>query len=264
MRRRMANTRVRSDAGPVFPRAGQIRELAADLSRGAAWTPASLFTSESGDWWLPTPGYVFTDAGTTAATNDGDALYQINGQRGTINFVQTSAGARPTLQLAEINGNPTVRHDGTNDVFADISITLPNPFELTWFGAVKTPSDTRGLWHRAADDPSVSISGSRYYLNSHGASLSECNTSVMVADSWHSLIARARNASRNIWVDGSVDGTNSAADTGPTGAVSISPFQWDAGSITFSKDWACWGYIARYLTDDEMALLATYLGGLIA
>lgn len=242
------------------------------IESGSIWTPANLYTTESGDWWLPTPGYVFEDAGVTAATDDGDALYQISGQRGVINLVQSSAAARPTLQLAEVNGNPAFRFDGTDDLFGTFSLTLPNPGELSFFAAFKSTSASGHFFQPEhatnGEDPSSEFAGGALYLNGGNGPPNYPEISIgSMTGSWKEAILRDRGATHQIWTGGVEAASSSSAVTYRTGATTIQPFrrgELDNAIGFFTGDIACCGFITRYLTDAEMALLSTYLGGLIA
>ena len=85
-----------SAAAPAF--------VPTDISGLALWLDASDETT------------LFTDAGTTAVTADGDAVYQWNDKSGNARHVsQTTAGNRPLYKTGVLNSKSVLRFDGTND-----------------------------------------------------------------------------------------------------------------------------------------------------
>lgn len=64
--------------------------------------------------------YMFTDAGTTKVSSDGDAIYQVNDKSGNNNHAtQSTAGSRPLYKTGIKNSLPVARFDGTDD-FLDV------------------------------------------------------------------------------------------------------------------------------------------------
>lgn len=81
-----------------------------DRSRGALlavppWTPADLGSALK--WWMDPRVGIYTDAGSTPATADGDSIYRWVCQASGMIFDQSSSGARPTLRIGA-NGKPAV------------------------------------------------------------------------------------------------------------------------------------------------------------
>lgn len=81
-----------------------------DRSRGALlavppWTPADLGSALK--WWMDPRVGIYTDAGSTPATTDGDLIYRWVCQASGMIFDQSSSGARPTLRIGA-NGKPAV------------------------------------------------------------------------------------------------------------------------------------------------------------
>jgi hypothetical protein len=68
--------------------------------------------------WLKADAGVFTDAGTTPATADGDAIGQWNDQSGNSNHFSQTLTKRPLLKLGVngINSKPTILFDGSDDL----------------------------------------------------------------------------------------------------------------------------------------------------
>jgi len=66
-------------------------------SRGVAWTPASLGAALV--WWMDPNFGIYTDAGTTPATADGDLIYRWVCRASGMIFDRTADGNRPTLKI---------------------------------------------------------------------------------------------------------------------------------------------------------------------
>lgn len=82
---------------------------------GAAWTPASI----SGCYlWLDfsDSNTLFTDAGSTNVSSDGDAIYQANDKSGSGNHaIQSTAANRPLYKTNIQNSLSASLFDGSND-----------------------------------------------------------------------------------------------------------------------------------------------------
>lgn len=74
-----------------------------------AYSPIALYAADRG---------VYTDAGTTPATLNGDAIYQWNDQSGNgYHLTQATLAKRPTLSLTGgPNSKPIITGDGTDDL----------------------------------------------------------------------------------------------------------------------------------------------------
>lgn len=87
------------------------------LSRRAAaggWAPTDLASLTA--WYdFSDADTLFTDAGSTKVTTDGDLIYQANDKSGNdYHMVQTTEDARPPYKVAQQNGLSTALFDGTN------------------------------------------------------------------------------------------------------------------------------------------------------
>ena len=60
----------------------------------APWTPADLGSALK--WWMDPSAGIYTDAGSTPATADGDLIYRWVCQASGMIFDQSTSGARPT------------------------------------------------------------------------------------------------------------------------------------------------------------------------
>jgi len=66
--------------------------------------------------WLKGNTSVFSDAGTTPAVNL-DPVYQWNDLSGNVRHaIQASAGSRPQFKTNNLNGKPTIKCDGVDDI----------------------------------------------------------------------------------------------------------------------------------------------------
>ncbi|WP_149304987.1 LamG-like jellyroll fold domain-containing protein [Pareuzebyella sediminis] len=82
--------------------------------------------SENLQGWWKADGQIYSDAGTTLATNS-DPIYQwsdfsSNGN----NFIQVNSGERPLFSAATLNFNPQAIFDGTEFMDASATTGLPN------------------------------------------------------------------------------------------------------------------------------------------
>jgi hypothetical protein len=98
-----------------LPFFGLTRSVAA-LSGGGgpAWTPASLSPLV---WVEADPAKLYTDAGTTLVSADGQAVYQANDKSGNANhLIQATLGSRPLYRTG--SGKPYLEFDHTDDFMA--------------------------------------------------------------------------------------------------------------------------------------------------
>jgi hypothetical protein len=77
--------------------------------------------------WLTSEAGLFQTVGGSPATADGSPVGQWQDQSGNgHHIVQPGAGARPLLKLSQVNGYPSVRFDGVDDLLK-LNWTLPWP-----------------------------------------------------------------------------------------------------------------------------------------
>ena len=100
---------------------------------------------------------LFTDAGTTPVSSDGDAIYQANDKSGNNRHItQSTSGARPAYKTNVQNGLSIARFDGSSDFFS-----VPNFLTALSIGevfiVVKIDTDPpanaaqTGLWKIGSD-----------------------------------------------------------------------------------------------------------------
>ena len=80
--------------------------------------------------------YLFTDAGSTKVSSDGDAIYQANDKSGNgYHLVQATAGYRPLYKTNVQNSKSVARLDGSDDWMAWANTTQraqPNTYFSVW------------------------------------------------------------------------------------------------------------------------------------
>ena len=83
--------------------------------------------------WLEGDAEVFTDTGCTTAASASDAVACWGDRTGGSNdLTQGTAAARPTYQTGQLNGNPILRFDGTDDSLERILATAYNGNSTTF------------------------------------------------------------------------------------------------------------------------------------
>lgn len=80
-------------------------------------------------WWdFADPSQLYTDAGVTLVSSDGQTVQQVNDKSGNgVALGQSGAGARPTYKVNILNGKSVLRFDG-GDVLFTSSPTITTPF----------------------------------------------------------------------------------------------------------------------------------------
>ena len=106
---------------------------------------------------------LFTDAGTTNVSADGQSVYQWNDKSGNgRNVLQVTALTRPVYKTDVQNSLPSLRFDGTQ--YIDSSATFAS-YPITIIGVAKNGSTT-GTTRGVASVYSSVGGGSRVYMNS--------------------------------------------------------------------------------------------------
>jgi len=131
-----------STFGRVFSPTFQPKSTA---SAAAAWSPMSIAGCVM---WLDfsDADYLFTDAGSTKVSSDGDAIYQANDKSGNNNHaVQSSATLRPLYKVNIQNSRSTGYFDGSNDVMTLVDLTLTNYTTFIVFKYLTPSLDTANI-----------------------------------------------------------------------------------------------------------------------
>ena len=116
------------------------RAFIAVLSRGASvpFDPLSLSPSAWYDFSDATT--LFTDAGSTPVSSDGDLIYQANDKSGNgKHLTQITEGLRPLYKVGIQNGLSVGRFDVTDDFLQGPSMTFTQPYQ--WFTVNDFPLD---------------------------------------------------------------------------------------------------------------------------
>jgi hypothetical protein len=111
-----------------------------------AWTPTSVSGCQM---WLDFSDAtkLFTDAGTTPVSSDGDAIYQANDKSGNNRHaLQSSSALRPLYKTNIQNSLSTGYFDGSNDVMTLVDIALSNYSVFIAFRFVTQPLYTAALY----------------------------------------------------------------------------------------------------------------------
>tara|TARA_Y100001937_G_scaffold128752_2_gene207610 strand:- start:2745 stop:4322 length:1578 start_codon:yes stop_codon:yes gene_type:complete len=104
---------------------------------GGDWTPSELGTSILTAWYKA----------DSISGSDGDAVAAWSDSSGNGNDTSQSVAVRqPTLQTNELNGQPTVRFDGTNDILSDSDIAaLDVGTGDVWMACLLKSTDDSGV-----------------------------------------------------------------------------------------------------------------------
>lgn len=92
---------------------------------------ANFATNWSVRLWLDATTGVFTDAGTTLATN-GQTIQQWNSKAGGATASQSTGASRPTFFNAVLNSRPGVFFDGTDDSLSFTQITTSGHYIIAY------------------------------------------------------------------------------------------------------------------------------------
>lgn len=170
---------------------------------------------------------LYTDAGTTKVSSDGDAIYQANDKSGNNKHAtQTTAGYRPLYKTGIQNSKSIARFDGSDDYL------LPNTNEIegsawTLFIAFKG-SNSAGLYIAGRYDVTFTYSkygcGCAIYNNKYGiASIAGTGLQYLVANTtfanWNIASFKAKASENEIFVNGASIGTDTSTPTPYVGYV---------------------------------------------
>ena len=161
---------------------------------------------------------LYTDAGTTKVSSDGDAIYQANDKSGNNKHAtQTTAGYRPLYKTGIQNSKSIARFDGSDDYL------LPNTNEIegsawTLFISFKSTSSSGALYISGRYD--VTFTSSKYgcgcaiYSGAYGiASVSSSGLQYSVTNTtytnWNIATFKAKTSENEIFVNGASIGTPS-------------------------------------------------------
>lgn len=214
----------------------------------------------AGDYWIPSTTHAYTDAGSTLVTADGDLIYQINGQRASINLVQSASAARATYKTnITPTGYPVYRCDGTRGRWADFNLDFGSPGESTIFAVVSRTAhgayhnfyeiDTLGTyepncWSNASNDWKINESGFGFDTLTYSP-----------GNSLHFFANRNKTGSTDdLYVNASKVASGTTAGTHCTGSKGVSVHHRSNADV-FRGDVALFGIVNKYLSDAEALTL---------
>jgi hypothetical protein len=183
--------------------------------------------------WLKGNAGVYSDAGSTLATN-GQTVQQWNDQSGNANnSSQATSGARPILRSTGINGLPAIEFDGVDDMLtvADTAALRLAP-SLTLFVVFKRGETTRtseGILDKLVN--SGNFDGYGLYLSNHNPAIFiNTNSTNNNFTSFGTADTTAHVLSASITYGGSckayLDGTNKVTATdGGSSVTETQPFR---------------------------------------
>lgn len=180
------------------------------------FTPASL-SNVLGWYDLSDETSLFTDAGVTPVSADGDRIYQVNDKSGNgKHLVQATLGLRPTLKRGIQNGRSIGRFDGATNYMACASVSwaLPLSIYATVSRDLSTTNDT--IVDGSTTRVVLYYVASQTYLNMWAGGGSVYNTGTVVASTgaFHVVEGLFNGATLNSgYVDGVV-GVNASVNIG--------------------------------------------------
>ena len=229
---------------------------------GALWTPASISGLKL---WLDfgDPDYLFTDAGTTKVSADGDAIYQANDKSGNgYHAVQSTSSYRPAYKTAIKNGLSTAYFDGTDrnmlvSGFNSIMQAVPWTLFVVYMTSDKTRSQNIfGVKAAIYYGHGLSIYNSNLVLLSKAASGISMTAAAFDNSTWGLVTGRVSNGDSAMY-------KNSASATTSTASSSTQAGSCYVGSAGTTFDYL--GYLAELihydssLSDANRNAVETYL-----
>ena len=215
---------------PLFPGRKQIERYAcmpvASQNAVIGQKPVSGPVAGSLLWTRSDFGTFQSNAGTTAASSDTDVVGYWTDQSGNGNHLKSNANdtARPILKLSQVNGFPSIRFDGSNDILkALFTLSLP----LTVFIVVNQISWVSGTTLVAggvADNMSFVQSGSspNFKVSWLGSGTGGTNDGNLAVGTWGIVEINLSAATKYVKVGSNAQTNQTVADAGAKGGVSIS------------------------------------------
>lgn len=253
-----------------FGRSGAVkRAAAASYLLDQIQTPTLAW----GDISAATPWY--SDAGTTPAVPT-DGVYRLTEHvSGSQYLQQTTAGARPTLSAADLNGRSYLTFDGGDFIGTPASIGKSGDFAAEIVAVCKMPTGSNQCLWAIDDGGAISLTKwFLYHLNTNICTLSYWGGSYDKAfpsgldANWHVIRARKTaggvNTTSRVWLDGSELSLGAATDDTPN--LTDAPFWLGTvfGAPSLLGSVAAVLYYSSTLTDGQAnaddAALASWFG----
>lgn len=228
---------------------------------GAAFTPASLSPNV---WIEADPTKLYTDAGTTLVSADGDAVQQANDKSGNgRNVTQATSTARPLYKTG--SGKPYLQYDGVDDVLLTASgQTLKDGSGQFWVAASGYFNDTsirRQLAGQSGStgwslNASAAADAEARAANTTPSLVSDVASGTITAATPAVLIMQVTTTSVEVWLNNVSDGGTAFSNPNlSTGAMQI------GGSSLAGR---IYGVVqgSGVISSTDRGNLQTYLAGL--
>ncbi|MCB0395215.1 MAG: hypothetical protein KDD36_01095 [Flavobacteriales bacterium] len=207
--------------------------------------PGGVGEATNNKIWLSANDYVYTDAGSTEATN-GTAVQEWHDRSGNGNdAVQTTGGSQPTLVTNSINGQSVLTFDGTADWMSIVTSDIPET-NYTEFVIFKS-SDVTGPFTTIAS-PATYTGGAhdrQFGLSSNKLSSRIYNTEVIsTASNYNDNTARIAEIQVTSGSGQELFINEASVKTGTKGG---SDFNWEAGMVVGGH--TAWGYYAGSIAE---------------
>ena len=233
--------------------------------------------------WLPSdvPGLVAEFYSEFVIKNGGNLVSQWTDRSGEGNHAtQTVATNKPLWVDAQINGYPSIRHDGIDNFLSIDSLATildGNDTPFTWFGVFKLLGglgDADALWGVGLSSSSIPFmdfitydygDGTKYHLRRRdegGAALLRASGGTPDTTAWHYAILTFSGTTVSLWVDGvkvideaALDGDSlGILDNFALGAATR------AGPLSyFNMEYAAKGFYDNAISGPNVTLLNTFL-----
>ena len=258
-----------STFGRVFSPTFQPRSQAA--ASAAAWTPNSI-TGCSLWFDFSDANNMFTDAGSTKVSNDGDLIYQINDKSGNgKHATQATSDARPAYKTNIQNSLSATLFDNSNDYLAfpyplgtatDFTVFLISRFtSVSNYDAItgrNQSADWWGAWAIHLSD------GGKFYAGTDVNKRISAPASPVVANNTFYSIRLKKSGTSAGNISLAVNNGTPAVNTGKTAANPLSDemsvgFRGEPGLTPYD------GYLGEYivynaaLSAEDITLVETYL-----
>ena len=212
--------------------------------------------------------YMFTDAGTTKVSSDGDAIYQVNDKSGNSNHaVQSTLGNRPLYKTGVKNSKSVARFDG-NQYWLDLTGLTSAASSYTLFSVFynNESPDNSGKYlidsqsgrlifalHAAAGSSPYTYTG---YYDGAWAAIFENTTTKWQIDTWK----LESGVGGYVYQDGVLkgNGTYTAKAIGGTTRLGM-PYNTSLSSPLIAMDLAEIVLYTSALSDTDRASVETYL-----
>ncbi|MCB9447812.1 MAG: T9SS type A sorting domain-containing protein [Flavobacteriales bacterium] len=215
--------------------------------------------------WLSANDAVYSDAGSTDATNGGSVQEWHDRSGNGNNATQTTAGSKPTLATSSINGQSVLTFDGSSDWMSIVTGDIPET-NYTEFVIFKS-SDATGPFTTIAS-PATYSGGAhdrQFGLSSNKMSSRIYNTEVIsTASDYNDNAARIAELQVTTGVGQEIFINEASVKTGTKGG---SDFNWESGMVIGGH--TAWGYYAgsiaevilynKVLNDAQQIIVNNYL-----